>query len=94
MLKASEAAVERARADFPAGAAPQAALFFSCAVRKYLLGTRTGQELASARDLLPQSLPIAGMYCIGEVAPTGAPIAGATRSQFLNETFVTLLMGS
>ena len=94
MLRASEAAVERARAAFPEGASPQAALFFSCAVRKYLLGTRTGRELASARDLLPQSLPIAGMYCIGEIAPTGAATAGATDSHFLNETFVTLLMGS
>ena len=94
MLKASEAAVERARTAFPSGALPQAALLFSCAVRKYLLGTRTGQELASARDLLPQSLAIAGMYCIGEIAPTGATIGGATDSHFLNETFVTLLMGS
>ncbi len=90
MLKAAGAAVERAREAFPAGVAPQAALMFSCAVRKYMLGTRTGLELAAAREILPPSIPIAGMYCIGEIAPTGA----AAESHFLNETFVTLLLGS
>jgi hypothetical protein len=35
-------------------------------------------------------MAIAGMYCMGEVAPTGAEPG----SHFLNETFVTLLLGS
>ena len=58
--------------------------------RKYLLGTRARREVEAARTLLPSSVPIAGMYCMGEVAPTGAE----RRSHYLNETFVTLLLGS
>ena len=69
---------------------PTAALIFSCAVRKYLLGSRTGEEVESARSLLPEAMAIAGMYCIGEIAPTGASVD----SHFLNETFVTLLLGT
>jgi hypothetical protein len=90
MLAATADAVDRARAAFPADAVPAAALIFSCAVRKYLLGTRSGHEVAAARAGLPAALPIAGMYCMGEIAPTGT----AANSHFLNETFVTLLMGT
>jgi hypothetical protein len=89
MLDATADAVDRARAAFPADAEPRAALIFSCAVRKYMLGTRSGLEVAAARAGLPESLPIAGMYCMGEIAPTGS----ATSSHFLNETFVTVLLG-
>jgi hypothetical protein len=90
MLAATSAALERAKDAFPADSTPSAALVFSCAVRKYLLGTRTREEVGSARSLLPPALPIAGMYCIGEIAPTGASV----ESHFLNETFVTLLLGT
>jgi hypothetical protein len=90
MLEATQAAVERARAAFPLPNEPTAALIFSCAVRKYVLGTRARGEVEAARTILPLSLPIAGMYCMGEVAPTG----DEQRSHFLNETFVTLLLGS
>ena len=90
MLDATHDAVERARAAYPGTGDPSAALIFSCAVRKYLLGTRTAREVETAQELLPASMAIAGMYCLGEVAPTGAE----RNSHFLNETFVTLLLGS
>lgn len=90
MLAATADAVRRARSSFPGTSEPSAALVFSCAVRKYMLGTRAAQEVESARTLLPEALPIAGMYCIGEIAPTGSTLD----SHFLNETFVTLLLGS
>jgi len=90
MLQATSEAIQRARAAFPGSSPPTAALVFSCAVRKYLLGTRTGEEVESARSLLPDAMPIAGMYCIGEIAPTAAD----EDSHFLNETFVTLLLGT
>lgn len=80
--------VRRARASFPDGATPTGALIFSCAVRKFLLGTRTGQELAEARALLAPDLPVAGMYCTGEIAPVGGE-----SPHFLNESFVALLLG-
>ena len=92
MLAATSDALERARAAFPGDSPPTAGLIFSCAVRKYLLGTRIGEEVESARSLLPEAMPIAGMYCIGEIAPTGAD--ASVDSHFLNETFVTLLLGT
>ena len=88
MLDATAEAIAHAREAFPAGATPSAALVFSCGVRKFMLGTRVGEEVASAARLLPE-MPIAGMYCIGEIAPTGA----MPGSHFLNETFVALLLG-
>jgi hypothetical protein len=90
MLAATSKALDDARAAFPGTSEPSAALIFSCAVRKYLLGTRTGREVALAKDQLVSDLPIAGMYCIGEIAPIGADQG----SHFLNETFVTLLLGT
>ncbi len=83
-------ALSRAGAGFPAGARPEAALVFSCVVRKFLLGTRTGTESDLVRDALGPSIPFAGLYCTGEIGPAGP----AGESRFLNETFVTLLLGS
>jgi len=90
MLAATSDALRDARVGYPAGHEPSAALIFSCAVRKYLLGTRTGREIELARDALSADIPIAGMYCIGEIAPIGAEKG----SHYLNETFVTLLLGT
>jgi hypothetical protein len=90
IVRASGDTVRRATEAFPAGATPSAALLFSCAVRKFLLGTRTGQEVTEARALLPADLPLVGMYCGGEIAP----VDGTNTSRFLNETFVALLLGS
>jgi hypothetical protein len=90
IVDATADTVRRAMEAFPAGATPSAALVFSCAVRKFLLGSRTGQELGEARSLLPDALPVAGMYCTGEIGPVGDAMA----TRFLNETFVTVLLGT
>jgi hypothetical protein len=82
--------IRRAVEAFPAAATPGGALLFSCAVRRFLLGTRTSQEVAEARALLPPDLPLVGMYCGGEIAP----VDDSHTSRFLNETFVALLLGS
>jgi hypothetical protein len=63
-------------------------VIFSCAVRKFLLGTRTRVEAELARSVLGD-VPTIGLYCYGEVGP----IRGASTSRFLNETFVSLLLG-
>jgi hypothetical protein len=89
VLASTKEALERAVAGFPAGAGPDAALIFSCAVRKFFLGSRTHVEADLARSVLGD-LPTIGLYCYGEVGP----IPGAPTSRFLNETFVTLLLGS
>jgi hypothetical protein len=89
VLAGTRAALERALAGFPAGARPEAALIFSCAVRKFFLGSRTRVEAELARSLLGD-LPTVGLYCYGEVGP----IPGTATSRFLNESFVTLLIGT
>jgi hypothetical protein len=89
IVNATGAVVKRATDSFPADGHPTAAVLFSCAVRKFMLGTRTGQEIVGARSLLPAGLPVAGMYCGGEIAP----VVGDPASRFHNETFVTLLLG-
>jgi hypothetical protein len=89
IVRATGEVVRRAIRQFPGGAEPAAALLFSCAVRKFMLGTRTAQEIVEASSLLPPGLPIAGMYCGAEIAP----VAGDNESKFHNETFVTLLLG-
>jgi hypothetical protein len=69
---------------------PDAALLFSCAVRKFVLGSRTAVEADLARSVLGSSIPFAGMYCFGEIGPVGA----SSSTRLLNETFVALLLGS
>jgi hypothetical protein len=59
-------------------------------VRRFLLGSRTAQEVIEARALLPGDLPLVGMYCGGEIAP----VDDGNVSRFLNETFVAVLLGS
>jgi hypothetical protein len=90
ILQGTEDALARATAEFPADATPEAALIFSCAIRQFLLGTKTELEAKMARSEYGSSIPIAGMYCFGEVGP----VRGASSSRFLQETFVTLLLGT
>jgi len=90
ILAGAEAALERTTAEFPAGARPEAALIFSCAVRRFLLGSRTRIEADLARRVYGASIPIAGLYCYGEIGP----VRGTGSSRFFNETFTTLLLGT
>jgi hypothetical protein len=90
ILAGTRDALGRARDAFPPEVQPEAALVFSCMIRKYLLGTRTRIEADMAREVFGPGVPVAGLYCAGEIAPIGAD--GSSR--FLNETFVTVLVGS
>jgi hypothetical protein len=90
IVEGARASMQDALATFPAGKTPGAALLYSCATRRYLLGTRVGRELEMVRDLLGASIPIAGMYCLGEIAPMASP----DRTQFHNATMVSVLLGS
>jgi hypothetical protein len=90
ILAGTRDALVRARAGFPDGARPEAALMFSCMIRKYLLGSRTKAEAEMTREELGPSIPLVGLYCAGEIAPIGS----GTTSRFLNETFVTVLLGT
>jgi len=83
-------AISEAMAAFPDGAQPEAALLFSCAVRKFVLGTRASHEIEMAREMLGADMPVAGFYCLGEIAP----MSSADLSRFHNETMVAVLLGS
>jgi hypothetical protein len=90
IFQGTKSAVSKALEGYPQGAHPDAALLFSCAVRKLLLGTRTGTELELTREILGKSVPVFGFYCFGEIAPVDSP----DLSRFHNETIVALLLGS
>ena len=63
---------------------------FSCATRRYLLGTRVGREIELVREALGAATPVAGVYCMGEIAP----MALGDPSRFPNATMVSILLGS
>lgn len=90
ILAGTEAALARATAEFPAGSKPEAALIFSCAIRQFLLGSRTQVEAQLARSAYGAAMPLAGFYGYGEMGP----IEGSATSRFFQETFVTLLLGT
>ncbi len=90
IFEGAQASFAHALAGFPSGARPTGALLFSCATRKFLLGTRAGREIELAREFLGDTVPIAGFYCMGEIAPMA--LAGETR--FHNATMVSVLLGS
>lgn len=66
---------------------PALALFFDCAGRKVVLGTRYQEELAAAFEHLPAGVPRVGFYTYGELAPR----AGTTIHH--DETFTAVLIG-
>jgi hypothetical protein len=90
IFEGARASMQDALDAYPKGKSPDAALLYSCATRRYLLGTRVGREFEMVRDLLGNEIPIAGMYCLGEIAPMSAP----DRTQFHNATMVSVLLGA
>lgn len=89
LLRGTADALAKAAEIYPGEGPPEAALVFSCMVRKYLLGSRTDRETELTRAALPD-LPFAGMYCTGEIGPIGPD----HDPRFLNESFVALLLGT
>jgi hypothetical protein len=90
ILSGTRQSLAEATADYPAGSQPEAALMFSCAVRRMLLGSQASTEVELARTALGPSVALAGLYCFGEIGP----ISGSPSSRYLNTTFVTLLLGT
>ena len=91
IFEGTRASVADALARYPAGKTPDAALIYSCATRRYLLGTRAGHEIELVRAALGSDVPVAGFYCLGEIAPSPATV---DRTQFHNATLVSVLLGS
>ncbi len=90
IFEGARTSISDALAAFPGGRPPDAALLYSCATRRFLLGTRAGREIEVIREILGRGTPVAGMYCMGELAPRPAPGA----SKFHNATMVAVLLGS
>jgi hypothetical protein len=90
IVDGARASISDALAKFPGGSAPAAALLWSCATRRFLLGTRTGREVDAVRAVVGAATPVAGFYCLGEIAP----IVDGDVSQFHNATMVAVLLGA
>ncbi len=93
ILSGTETSARRA-AERYAGAEPSIALLFSCAARKWVLGSRAAEEIehlnAALRGLGLVGVDFAGFYAFGEVcplSPDGPPLLH-------NETCVTVLVGT
>lgn len=90
IIEGARASVGDALRGFPEGRHPEAALVYSCVVRRYLLGTRATREVELVRELVGREVPVAGFYCMGEIAPLPAEDV----SRFHNATMVSVLLGS
>ena len=90
IFEGTQSALSKALGAYPEGADPQAALVFSCAIRKFLLGTRTGNEVQMMREAFGAAMPICGFYSLGEIAP----LESVGPARFHNETIVAILLGS
>ncbi|MCA8954862.1 MAG: FIST C-terminal domain-containing protein [Planctomycetes bacterium] len=92
ILAGSVDSVRGAVANY-SGTAPALALVFSCAARKWVLGTKATEEVGLLREQFAetgwQDVPVAGFYCFGEIAP----FQSGDEGQFHNETCVTVLIG-
>jgi hypothetical protein len=90
IVDGARASVSDALTRYPAGSSPEAALLYSCVVRRFLLGTRTPRELDTVRSVVGAGTPVAGVYCMGEIAP----FAEGGPATFHNATIVSVLLGS
>ena len=90
IIDGTRASVGGALREFPGGRTPDAVLLYSCVVRRFLLGTRAAREIDLVRELIGTDVPIAGFYCMGEIAP----LPSEDLSRFHNATMVSVLLGS
>ena len=90
ILDGGRASINKAFAGYPHGKKPEGALFFSCASRRDLLGTRTKEEFGMIGPVIGKEVPVCGFYAYGEIGPRER--SGA--SQFHNQTFVSVIIGT
>jgi hypothetical protein len=77
ILGGTRAALNRAVDGFPAGVQPEAALIFSCAVRRFLLGSRTRVETEIARSILGSTLELPSTMRLVKSSKFATPISGS-----------------
>ena len=91
ILDGCRASIKKAFAGYPHGKKPEAALFFSCASRRDLLGTRTKEEFGIIGSVIGNEVPVCGFYGYGEIGPRDR---SDEASRFHNQTFVSLIIGT
>jgi hypothetical protein len=90
ILEGATKSLQDAINNFPEDSEITGGLYFSCAARKALLGTRTEEEIKIARKMLGEQIPMTGFYSYGEICPLKNE---PNNSMLHNQTFVTLLLG-
>lgn len=92
LLSGSEESFQRALTCFQ-GDSPSIALFFSCAARKWVLGSEAEKEIELLKNVALDrgltDLILGGLYCFGEIAPRH----GGSSNAFHNETCVSIVLG-
>ena len=87
IVEATKTSVNAAVKGYP-GTRPSAALCFSCASRKQVLGTRVEEEYDAFKQYFPD-LPVAGFYTYGEIGPLNRD----KPARFHNDTFFNIIFG-
>lgn len=88
IVNSTASSISQAIEAYP-GEEPDAALIFSCAGRRILLGTRVAEEAQLLKDKLGEDLPFAGFYTYSEFCPLRSSLI----PQAHGGTFVTVLIG-
>ena len=91
ILSGTTESVRQAVERYP-GSKPELALLFTCAARKWVLGSRAESEVGLAQESLPEALrdvALSGLYVYGEIAPPEPGLEPALH----NETCITVLIG-
>lgn len=88
MLQGAIESIQQASNSFP-GEKPEAALIFSCAARKEILGTKTQEEYQLVQSCTEGKFPVIGFYSYGEICPPSLP----SPTRLHSGTFITLLIG-
>jgi len=91
ILEGCKESIAKAFADYPHGKTPAAALLFSCAARKLMLGTHTSEEIGIVESVIGPQIPVCGFYGYGEIGPLDTKDPA---SKYHNETFVSLILGT
>ena len=89
IISAAKESFSQAWQSYP-GKQPVAALFFSCAWRRWVLGHQTPAEEKAIAEFLTPEIPYSGFYTFGEIVPLQEYSAAA----FHNTTFVSLVLGT
>lgn len=87
IVEAARNSIQSSVTEYP-GSKPVAALCFSCASRKRVLGTRIEEEYTAFKRDFPD-LPVVGFYTYGEIGP----LKKDKPAIFHNSTFFNLVIG-